>query len=250
MKEVYAGSSLNLAVTFSKDGNGGLFRSRDPTAVVPCIARSLDFNIMGFMISDQLLLSDSVVTSHLLARAWVIQELFLAPRTLSFGESQLLWECHAGCTWKSQPWDPKLNPNQLGNTLPTSRLSGFISSWDGTPALCSNASLTFPSDKLVALSGIAKHLSEKGFGTYVAGLWRDGLEHQLPWETDDGKCGTRPSPYRAPSWSWAAPDGVRVFSYESMEERQFQRWEMLFEAAIDVFRINVQPKSREICLEK
>jgi hypothetical protein len=103
MEKVYAGSSLNLAATFSKDGRGGLFSSRKPTTIVPCIARSLSISVDDFLIYDKDLWLKEVEDSHLLTRAWVTQELFLAPRTLYFGKSQLLWECHAGYACESQP---------------------------------------------------------------------------------------------------------------------------------------------------
>jgi hypothetical protein len=112
-----------------------------------------------------------------------------------------------------------LNNNCIVDIPATSRRVNLKGSWDSILNSYSNASLAFPSDKLVALSGIVKYLSKKGLGAYVAGLWRDNLELQLLWDTYGGKYGTRPSPYRAPSWSWAALDESSVFSYESIEER-------------------------------
>jgi hypothetical protein len=43
----------------------------------------------------------------------------------------------------------------------------------------SGATLSFESEKLVALSGVVRYLSEKSLGKYFAGLWRNNLKLQL-----------------------------------------------------------------------
>jgi hypothetical protein len=72
----------------------------------------------------------------------------------------------------------------------------------------SRRTLTFSSDVLIALSGIARIVHSKCHVDYVAGLWRDKLEAQLLWHSgsfDEGA--RRAKPYRAPSWSWASIEG-------------------------------------------
>ncbi|CAN9477819.1 unnamed protein product [Alternaria alternata] len=70
--------------------------------------------------------------------------------------------------------------------------------------------LTFPSDKLVALSGIAKHMEQLLKIDYWAGLWAFDLIPELIWTIREPSI---PKPeadtivYRAPSWSWACMDG-------------------------------------------
>jgi hypothetical protein len=71
--------------------------------------------------------------------------------------------------------------------------------------------LTKPEDKLVALSGITRLILEKVGADYLAGLWRDELSDGLLWRVEncqqaDFSPSTRPSVYRAPSWSWASVD--------------------------------------------
>ncbi len=65
MNRVYARSSLNLAATFGKGGQSGLFSCRNPAADLPCIARSLDFNTDDFLIHDTFLWTDEVGNSAL-----------------------------------------------------------------------------------------------------------------------------------------------------------------------------------------
>lgn len=73
--------------------------------------------------------------------------------------------------------------------------------------------LTKPEDKLVALSGIARLILEKVGTDYLAGLWRDELSDGLLWRVENCQQAnlspsTRPSVYRAPSWSWASIDAM------------------------------------------
>jgi hypothetical protein len=71
--------------------------------------------------------------------------------------------------------------------------------------------LTSSSDKLPALSGLAKHF--RGYvpnSTYVSGLWSESLLEDLSWTRGRAKNGTiytKPRKRRARSWSWAAIDG-------------------------------------------
>lgn len=65
--------------------------------------------------------------------------------------------------------------------------------------------LTKPSDKLPALSGLARIFSERLDDEYLAGLWKKDLLEGLLWQ---GLSCRRVKPYRAPSWSWASMDGI------------------------------------------
>jgi hypothetical protein len=72
--------------------------------------------------------------------------------------------------------------------------------------------ITQESDRLPALSGIAKQIQLETRDEYLAGLWKKDLRYDMLWkvsilfskETDEWK---RPANYRAPSWSWASIEG-------------------------------------------
>jgi hypothetical protein len=64
--------------------------------------------------------------------------------------------------------------------------------------------LTFTSDRLVALAGIAKHL-----GSYLAGTWETHLLSQLSWSCFRADV-RRPETYRVQSWSWASVEGCSI----------------------------------------
>jgi hypothetical protein len=69
--------------------------------------------------------------------------------------------------------------------------------------LYSDASFTYETDKLVAISGIARAMQGVIGDRYVAGIWQSQLPSQLFWDVN--ALGTTSSKeYVAPSWSWAS----------------------------------------------
>ena len=84
---------------------------------------------------------------------------------------------------------------------------GYYKAWSFIVTEYTSWKLTNPSDKLVAISGLARcmHAGLGGKVNYAAGLWDHYLFLQLLWTLQNGS-----SPalkYRAPSWSWAYVDG-------------------------------------------
>lgn len=62
-------------------------------------------------------------------------------------------------------------------------------------------------DRLTAISGIAKSIHEKTGLTYLAGLWNYNIENQLLWRVINSEESKRYGTYVAPSWSWASVQG-------------------------------------------
>ena len=97
----------------------------------------------------------------------------------------------------------------------------FVSAWITIIEHYSRSGLTFPSDKLVAISGIARRFHQLFYPDqqpdYLAGHWRFDLLSQLLWHRGDSPGVPpvpRPSLYRAPSWSWTSLDvGVNTIIY-------------------------------------
>ena len=85
--------------------------------------------------------------------------------------------------------------------------------------------LSKPTDKLPALSGLARLFEQRLGAKYVAGLWSDDLIEGLAWQCLGSKkllSGPR-SGYTGPSWSWAnyeglAATGVRKFGFKDIAE--------------------------------
>lgn len=85
--------------------------------------------------------------------------------------------------------------------------------------LFTGGKLTFPADKMVAISGLAKQAHEETGDQYLAGLWRKDIELQLLW-CPQALCKRLPagSAYRAPSWSWGSMDENAFVYYHPRHE--------------------------------
>ncbi|KAF5870555.1 putative heterokaryon incompatibility protein [Botrytis fragariae] len=83
---------------------------------------------------------------------------------------------------------------------------------DLTFSINSLGELTKGSEKLVAISTIAREVQPLIRSRYLAGLWEVDLVFQLAWwSRRDGFPSTM---YQAPSWSWASIDGQVLFDNE------------------------------------
>jgi hypothetical protein len=229
MNKVYLHSYCNISAADAEDSTKGLFRARRLQLYG---SMSVDVNLEGFesdsglrkcIMTDAFLWLRNVADALLNRRGWVLQERLLSPRILHFCRDEIFWECreHAACES-----DPK------GSSSVYKLMSYvFIKLWETgnhgmlelrrqvphTPwlhfwyrvvvVLYSHMELSIPSDKLVALSGIAKHVMPRMSSTYVAGMWQERLERSLLWTVLHNATSTRPLFYRAPSWSWASVDG-------------------------------------------
>ena len=232
MGQVYSNSYCNIAATASS-GDGGLFHNRDPTSISSCKVRpqwdGLDRGVHYCGIRGEFF--NEVLTVPLNTRGWVLQERFLAPRVLHFGLNQLFWECSQSSASEMFPeglnhWISTLDNKQywaLNERLEFPQTETqkdyskryyykpkiYYRDWQDSVRLYSRCRLTVASDKLAAISGIARLIHDLlgGKDVYLAGLWKNELILFLYWEvlTKPSET-TRVEPYRAPSWSWASLD--------------------------------------------
>ena len=176
-------------------------------------------------------------TTPLNQRAWVYQERNLSARTVHFHANEMVWdcadqqlcECHAINTEKpgGDGWSASknriLNLGSLG--VPGSQeLHGL---WRTIVEDYCLMNLTHHSDRLPALSGLAKKLSEHmpDGDEYLAGLWKGNLARDLLWSVAERqtplKCRDFSSKdFVPPSWSWASiihsSEGPRIkWEYET-----------------------------------
>jgi hypothetical protein len=139
--------------------------------------------------------------------------------------------------------DSWINSRQTNQLASPTTVSG-VKVWNDIISAFSSAFLTKPSDKIVALSGIAKWMKEILHDEYVAGLWRNNLVPQLLWKVKDwkqidGSPSNRPSGYRAPSFSWASIDGVIAPLIGPTE------FEVTGTALLDILEISTRPKTND-----
>ncbi|KAK8859717.1 heterokaryon incompatibility protein [Apiospora arundinis] len=218
MEKVYEGSLLNLFALAASDTEHSLFWKRDPRDVNPVAIN--DYMIYEM---DEDFWRNCVDERPLNLRAWVKQERLLATRNLHFGQEQLLWECAelqaaeafpSGLPkWVKVPGPPLRHFLKAEPTRGTSSLDVDVyDAWDHLVCEYSKCKVTKGSDKLIAISGLAKRLSKVVKDEYVVGMWRRDLSHGILWycseEMDEKKYPgpRRPSEYRAPTFSWASMD--------------------------------------------
>ncbi|CZR60690.1 uncharacterized protein PAC_10586 [Phialocephala subalpina] len=206
MASVYGGSYINIAASAAEDGSKGLFlRAQDYVQGVCISSTSSSADTPTYAVAPSTLYSDGITSTALASRAWTLQERLLAPRTLHFGFGDLFWECSTKDACESFPDQIPVNGNWT-STLYLRPRQLFREKWQTIIQLYSKAKLTYKTDKLVALAGIAREAQKVSGDEYVAGLWRTGIEELMCWTINTG-CRLKDALCRPPSWSWASVDG-------------------------------------------
>ena len=133
---------------------------------------------------------------------------------------------HHGALLASSPVDQNDNTiDQLPRHSSSKELSkvDMEDLWKNLTLQYTSCNLTYASDKLPALSGVAQIFSiaqGSGFSldenSYLAGIWRPHLPNALCWRVafSNKYFRRRPDAYRAPSWSWASIDGTIEHYYK------------------------------------
>ncbi|KAF3033298.1 hypothetical protein E8E11_003213 [Didymella keratinophila] len=147
---------------------------------------------------------------YLKYRAWAFQELLLSPRVLHLTSTAMAFECDT-CTQLER------GPNSdvlYGTDFERKRLVYSASDADGNDRVTyydrwlqlvqtySQLELTYKTDRLPALSGIAYLVASKTKDTFIAGLWKQDIAAGLLWYV--WPCQPATTTYVSPSWSWAS----------------------------------------------
>lgn len=153
----------------------------------------------------------SLSGSPLNVRAWAMQEYLLAKRFVHFTEGELLWECvedlkcecmeteNTNCSYSSSRG--VIRKNQFrGLGFRDSKFS-LQELWLRLLGRYSVLHLSYESDILPALSGLAKLWESRGAGKYLAGFWEENILQSIMWSTLGVEVLQRAAEYRAPSWS-------------------------------------------------
>jgi hypothetical protein len=220
MCNVYKHALLNISADGSRDARGGCFQPRQPSMTTPLHVQLAAAGKAFMIAADEPDVFRSITASPIAERGWVFQERQLSRRVLHFADTQLEWECcAAGNSFASETYpngfpffrsdfsgQPKVQSRGSLGDMP---LREVHESWVGLCEQYSTKSLSHMSDKLVALSGLAREFSDVLAGDrYIAGVWESTLPHSLLWKATGGS-GTRVGGdiYVGPSWSWVSIDG-------------------------------------------
>ncbi|KAI1761625.1 CNVH-domain-containing protein [Hypoxylon sp. FL1150] len=200
----------------------------------------------------------------LLTRAWVYQERRLPPRVLHFCGNELVFECkqHTACECDSVAVDSYKDRDSWTKAYETyyathhdvtkvDDTTKIEHEWHSWVRAYSRLNLTYVSDRLPAISGVAQQAKDRRdiynmpSGRYLAGLWEQTLLNDMSWcvgldrvrvrrdeemhhgasyKSTNARCirdmvKVKPDEYVAPSWSWASvlsPVEFAPFGYKTL----------------------------------
>ncbi|TVY46889.1 hypothetical protein LOCC1_G002188 [Lachnellula occidentalis] len=227
MQDYYSKSVLTIASDLASGDHESFLDNRRS----PIVPLKIPFNAKDGTSSSHVYISHAVKTqgseppqTHLNVRGWTLQEDVLSPRTLHYTSAEVVFECQ-----RSRFAETDVTPQGYTDSDAMSSIkrfflkpeSGFqdplllkyphymkyyqpIQRWYRLFEVYCTRLLTFESDRLAAIAGLAKEIQRQTTFSYKAGIWLENMHHGLLWAVN-GRGGT-PDKFRAPSWSWAALD--------------------------------------------
>jgi hypothetical protein len=234
MSEVYGNSFLTILASTAEHSEQGFLGHRDPerclcTKFCPHPKSPEAWTWIRWPMTEEKWDHSDRKIGH---RAWAFQEYSLPPRILEYAPTEMEWHCNqvefgesmahldqfiTHDTYKELMWIlslPNVGKPPLNDQVPThpefAGQSANISIYNRWYTLVEGYSareLTFETDRLPAISSIARKIQNISDDTYMAGLWRKDLGAGLCWKVRGFGDLCQPSSYRAPSWSWASLEG-------------------------------------------
>jgi hypothetical protein len=209
MPKIYAAADVTIAASCGGSVRDGFLESWTPPV-----------NLVRFRVGEtqELYVAVSNQTTDdiepLDTRAWALQEMMLSKRVLNFQTKSLVFECPTSNVRIGNKEGDHTEMHQLPSlrTLSDQILSGHSdrAAWRELVAEYCRRQLTLPDDRLLAISGLADRYAPHFGSKYLAGIWQSALPLDLMWYCVNP--GPRPKAERAPTWSWAAIDGLVSFN--------------------------------------
>ena len=224
MCNIYRQAYITLYAYTSKEGLGTCPPFYDRNLIDHACQVSPGFYILedDYTFSDPYELEGKAQT-----RGWILQEEQLSPRRLHFGEHHPVWRCGEMSSRHDRPF--AFSGEGFYNTMASAQLGQELQfvSWRRMVEEYTGRDLTFATDKLPAISGLAYHFSQYCTSraiNYLTGIWREDLLNSLLWrrrptspnihKQDHVKQETE---FVAPSWSWASQEGPICFEHEDTD---------------------------------
>ncbi|KAK7947846.1 uncharacterized protein PG986_008732 [Apiospora aurea] len=221
MVQVYTNCYINISADSSTDGDGGLFRSRDPAMFQAFLVPSGPTHT-GISYAPYYCFPKNwdryIEKAPLKTRSWVTQERFMSPRVVHFCDDQVHWECvelmTSECVDSSFNIAPDTSRTPARSLIDlrmqsneTEKIEKLYELWYLLVESYTEGQLTFISDRPVAIAGLARtfaHLLNLKSTDYLCGLWRPHLALEMMWYT---RTSTERAHHSIPSWSWWSVNG-------------------------------------------
>lgn len=207
MAQVYKNSFLTISAANSDDDANGFLSPRPFNYATVKFSSSVGKGATAYLNRFEMFPKYDDHDEPLDSRGWTLQEQYLSPRTVRYCRNQMTWNCESTVRLESETSLQRAITN-TAETLSTKPWKGLVEAF-------SKRLLSYDTDKLSAMAGVASSISESRGGKYCAGLWWDSLFHDLLFKRENSQA---PSQYLAPSWSWAALNGpVEYMGHGRME---------------------------------
>ena len=232
MADIYENAAVTISANTAKDGSGGLFTdryqldregNRYEVASIELKSQTEDGQPVSIFARRPLTTVEYENENlPLFGRAWTFQERLLSRRVVHFNRRELMWECN-GCVHcecgsgrnRQGIHGAQANFQRLFPSASATSQQQQISRWRTLVTEYSGKLLKKPSDRLPALSGVAKRLQKTIKSEYLAGIWEVDLPGALLWSLTTPVAAAvqidprlQRSEYRAPTWSWASLSGT------------------------------------------
>jgi hypothetical protein len=217
MRDVYSGAVLTVVAANSPSTHSGMFSQRSSESLRATVEWRTPTDLKTSKIHlrpGSELWDHALSSSPLMGRGWTLQESLLAPRTLSYGAQQIIWECptyqadeggritRATEDYRSKAFIQNLihiqhtevvkAPQSLLQMLSLRSnkpeiwwksygIANPYDKWNDIIEQSMKRSLTKDYDVLPALSGLARVFQGILKDEYCAGLWKGDILSSLMW---------------------------------------------------------------------
>ncbi|TVY16680.1 hypothetical protein LARI1_G006300 [Lachnellula arida] len=256
MPSIYGAATVTIAASRSTNVHNGFLQKRYPS--IPDQVFRVPYRCPNGRLGSVVLLRSSQGNSRnviepLDRRAWALQERILSKRVLDYGLFQTRWTCQESTGfwmeerpekytdgWRPRPDDIPMRQGHFSHEASRPSLARKIlsdqdlkagsiisqqyllasSSWYSTVSAYTHRFLTVPSDRQLAISGIAERYGRVFHDVYLCGIWKFDLHRGLLWrrKKQPGTIETRPEAYQGPSWSWTGTNGHVDYSYADISK--------------------------------
>lgn len=226
MKDIYAGSTINIAASYAVDGTGGCLGEEvgiadDATdAIVTTKSGSGTKSPRVFAYHDKQESRSNLIrvqarapqqlqkSTHLSTRGWVLQEELLSHRIVHCLKSEIYWQCR--CVYKTQAGQV-FRRQQDFEVAPEMRIERRERQWYDWMEDYSRRDFTVPSDRVAAQAGVSSHYRYLTGFSPMLGIWKESFVTGLLWiRLGRSKVTER---LGIPSWTWLSCNAPVRFDY-------------------------------------